>query len=133
MTKEGRGEKPTTQKPDIRKFGTGASRDSNEGKYDYEAFLSPLVIEEYAKYMHKNRKMSDGSLRDGDNWQMGFGDKHYDVCAKSAWRHFFDFWKEHRGLQSREDIDSAICGLLFNLMAYYHKLLKERMVSKKGD
>jgi len=118
---------------EIRKFDTGASRDSNEGKYDYEAFLSPLVIEEYAKYMHKNRKMSDGSLRDGDNWQMGFGDKHYDVCAKSAWRHFFDFWKEHRGLQSREDMDSAICGLLFNLMAYYHKLLKERMVSKKGD
>ena len=119
------------EKSQIRKFDTGASRDSDEGKYDYEAFLSPLVIESYAKYMHKNRKMADGSLREGDNWQAGFGDKHYDVCMKSGFRHFIDLWMEHRKLKSREGIDNAICGILFNVMAYYHKLLEDRMKNEK--
>ncbi len=119
------------EKSQIRKFDTGASRDSDEGKYDYEAFLSPIVIEAYAKYMNKNRKMSDGSLREGDNWQAGFGDNHYDVCMKSGFRHFIDLWMEHRKLKSREGIDNAICGILFNVMAYYHKLLKDRIKNDK--
>ena len=115
----------------IRKFNTGATRDTDEGKLDLEGFLSPLVIEAFAQYMNKHRHQSDGSLRDSDNWQKGFGDKHFEVCMKSLWRHFFDLWKEHRRYKCRETIDDAICGILFNTMAYYHKLLLERMNNGK--
>jgi len=115
---------------EIRKFNTGASRDTNEGKNDYEGSLSPLVIKAYGDYMTKHRKMSDGSLRPADNWQKGFGDNHFSVCIKSAWRHFLDLWMEHRGYKSRETIDEAICGLLFNVMAYYHQLLVNRKKDK---
>ena len=110
----------------IRKFKTGATRDTNEGKYDYEGFLSPLVIERFGQYMNKHRKQSDGSLRDSDNWQKGFGDNHFAVCMKSLWRHFFDLWLEHRGYKSREGIEDALMGILFNTMAYTYKLLKDK-------
>jgi len=111
---------------EMRKFNTGGTRDDCDNKPDFESFLSPLVIQKYAEYMHKNRKMKDGTIRDGDNWQKGFGDKHYDVCMKSLWRHFFDMWMEHRGNNSREGLESAINGILFNTMAYYHQYLKEK-------
>lgn len=112
--------------PKKREFESGANRNSSEGKFDYEGFNSALVDHSFAKYMHHHRKLEDGTLRDSDNWQKGFGDNHFDVCMKSAWRHFVDMWKEHRNLSSRDGIDSAICGLLFNVMAYYHKLLMDR-------
>ena len=115
----------------MREFESGATRDTDEGKLDYEGFLSPLVLKRYAQYMHKHRKQADGKLRDSDNWQKGFGDKHLDVCIKSLWRHFLDLWKEHRGLKSREGLDDAIGGILFNLMAYYHKILTDREKNKK--
>ena len=111
----------------VRTFESGANRNSDDGKYDYEGFYNPLVIEAFGKYMHKHRHLSDGSMRDSDNWQKTFGDKHYDVCIKSAWRHFLDIWMEHRGYKSRDGIDEAICGLLFNIQAYYFKILKDRM------
>jgi len=78
----------------IRRFDTGATRDTDEGKLDFEGFLSPLVLERYAQYMNKHRKQSDGKLRDSDNWQKGIPLKAY---IKSLWRHFFDLWKIHRG------------------------------------
>jgi len=110
----------------IRKFKSGATRDTDEGKNDYEGFLSPLVIERFGNYMSKHRKLTDGSLRDSDNWQKGFGEKHFDVCMKSLWRHFLDLWKEHRHYNSREGVEDAICGILFNTMAYYHEYLKRK-------
>jgi len=119
------------KKGKIRKFLTGATRDTDEGKYDYEGFLHPLVIERFGEYMNKHRKQSDGSLRASDNWQKGFGEKHFDVCMKSLWRHFHDLWMEHRGYKSREGIDDAICGILFNTMAYYHRLLMNRKKNEK--
>ena len=108
---------------EIRTFETGANRDTEEGKLDFEGFLSPLVLERFAVYMHKNRKMRDGTLRDADNWQKGIPK---DVYMKSAFRHFFDMWKEHRGLKSRENMEDAICGLLFNVMGYLHEILHKR-------
>ena len=115
----------------MRYFKSGASRNNSKDKFDFEGFLSPLVIEAYGKYMHKHRKQADGKLRDSDNWQKGFGDKHLDVCMKSMWRHFVDLWKEHRGFKSRDGIDDAIGGILFNVMAYYYKILIEREKGKK--
>ena len=43
-----------------RQFSTGATRDTDEGKYDYEGFFSPLVLERYGEYMNKHRQQSAG-------------------------------------------------------------------------
>ena len=76
--------------------------------------------------MHKNRFMKDGTVRDSDNWQGLFGDKHQAVCMKSLTRHFMDLWLLHRGHEAREDIDSALAGIMFNTMAIWYKILKDR-------
>ena len=118
------------QSPAIRTFETGATRDSDDGKYDYEGFLSPLVLERFAAYMHQHRKMADGSMRASDNWQAGMP---LAVLVKSAWRHFFAWWKIHRGgtvLDERDGhevtVDEAICGVLFNAMGYLHETIKAK-------
>ena len=84
----------------IRKFETGATRDTSQNKNDYEGFLSPLVIEAFGDYMSENRKQSDGSVRDSDNWQKGIPITAY---VKSGWRHFLQWWKLHRGLPCQDE------------------------------
>lgn len=111
-------------RPSGRYFEGGAYRDTDDGKHDYEGFLSPLVIRAYGDYMHKHRRQSDGRLRDSDNWQRGIPRAEY---MKSAWRHFLDLWLEHRNHRSRDGIDEALGGLLFNIMGYWHELLRERV------
>ena len=59
----------------MRNFDTGATRDVDTNKLDFEGFLSPVVLERYAEYMHKNRVQADGNLRDSDNWQKGIPKK----------------------------------------------------------
>lgn len=101
-----------------REFDTGAKRDEDLSKLDFEGFLHPLVLKRYCEHMNKFRIMRDGSVRSTDNWQQLFGDKHYDVCMKSLMRHAMDMWMEHRGIPSREGMEAAINGILFNAMAY---------------
>jgi len=113
----------------IRKFKSGATRDVDENKYDYEGFLSPLVIRRYGEYMHKHRKQSDGSLRDSDNWQKGIP---LDAYIKSGWRHFHDWWLEHRGFNSRENLEEALMAILFNVMGYAHEILKRKENKNKN-
>jgi hypothetical protein len=103
-----------------RTFESGATRDTDEGKYDYEGFLHPLVIDRYAEYMHANRVQSDGELRDSDNWQKGIPKKQY---MKSMFRHFMEVWRNHR--QGRYDGD-ALCALLFNVMGYMYEHMQGR-------
>lgn len=113
----------------IRQFKSGAIRDTDENKNDYEGFLSPLVIEAFGNYMTKHRKQSNGKLRDSDNWQKGIPKSQY---IKSAWRHLLDWWKEERGYKSREGIKFALCGVIFNTMGYLHELLKEENAINKN-
>lgn len=103
----------------MRHFESGATRDTNEGKLDYEGFLHPSVLERYAQYMHKNRVQSDGNLRDSDNWQKGIPK---DVYMKSMFRHFMDVWAAHR---SSGPIQEHLCALLFNVMGYLFEDLRE--------
>lgn len=107
-----------------RSFETGATRDTAEGKLDFEGFLSPPVLRQYAKYMNMNRLQSDGTLRGSDNWQSGIPT---DVYLKSGWRHFFEWWAEHRaGNQCDvENMIASMCGLMFNVMGYMHEILKD--------
>lgn len=130
----------------MREFKGGATKDTDNGKYDYEGFLSPLVIWRFGKYMHKHRTQADGSMRASDNWQNGIPK---NVHMKSMWRHFLDTWALHRGLEvikrrtekeektiinkynsykkdekdSKVNIEDALCGLIFGAMGYLHELL----------
>ena len=107
----------------MRKFESGATRDSDEQKLDFEGFLSPAVIERYARYMHQNRLQADGQLRSADNWQKGIP---RDAYVKSLWRHFFDVWKMHRGQPADVGMEEALCAVMFNAMGLLHEVLKER-------
>lgn len=101
----------------MRTFSSGATRDSDEGKIDFEGFLSPEVLLEFGKYMHHHRKQADGKLRDSDNWQKGI-DK--DAYMKSLLRHTHDIWLHHRGKGhlAREPLNEALCACLFNVQGY---------------
>ena len=105
----------------MRTFDTGATRDSDENKPDYEGFLSPLVLVRYGEYMMKHQVQADGDLRSSDNWQHGIPK---DAYIKSAFRHFMDWWLEHDGYESREGLEEALCALMFNVMGYLHEELK---------
>lgn len=107
----------------MRVFKSGAQRDSQDGKLDFEGFLSPLVIEAYGNYMHKNRFLADGSLRASDNWQKGIP---REVYMKSGFRHFFAWWKAHRGYKTEETIEDSLCALIFNASGYLYELLKDK-------
>jgi hypothetical protein len=107
----------------LRSFGTGATRDTEEGKLDPEGFTHPMVMKQYYKYMNMNRLQSDGKLRDSDNWQKGIPKEAYMSSIK---RHCDDLWLEHRGFPSGSGIISALCGVIFNAMGYLHEHLKER-------
>jgi len=108
----------------VRKFNTGATRDSETNKLDYEGFLSPLVLRRYAEYMDLHRTQSDGGLRDSDNWQLGIP---RDTYMKSMWRHFVALWSDHRGCPADEDLETALCAIVFNASGYLHELLKIKM------
>jgi hypothetical protein len=105
----------------MREFETGATRDEDDDKLDYEGFLSPLVLSRYAEYMHAHRIQADGSLRTSDNWQAGIP---LDAYMKSMFRHFMDVWVEHRNPIDPESQEEALCALLFNVQGYLHELLK---------
>lgn len=109
----------------IRQFESGANRNSDEGKLDYDGFLSPFALETYAVYMHNNRFLADGTFRDSDNWQKGIPQ---DAYRKSLWRHTFDVWKQHRLYEkngasgTRAILIEALCGVIFNAMGLLHEL-----------
>lgn len=112
----------------MRTFETGATRDADDGKLDYDGFLSPIALERYAEYMHGHRVQADGSLRDSDNWQKGIPVEQY---RKSLWRHFFDAWKIGRGYDVRDRVtgetvtlEQALCGVLFNTFGWLHEATK---------
>lgn len=124
----------------MRKFESGATRDNDETKLDFEGFLSPQVLRRYAEYMNENRTQADGNVRASDNWQKGIP---RDAYMKSMWRHFFEVWEFHRyemGQQAngrtaeflRDDIGTtmkgkeALCALLFNVMGYLFELEQGR-------
>ena len=105
----------------MRVFDSGATRNVDDTKPDYEGFLSPLVLARYAQYLTKHRVQADGQVRASDNWQKGIP---FDVYMKSAWRHFHDWWTQHRGNKGQDDIEDSICAVMFNAQGYLHERLK---------
>ena len=107
----------------MRNFESGATRDSDTEKFDHEGFLSYTVLMRYAEYMHSHRIQADGALRDSDNWQKGIPK---DAYMKSMFRHFMDVWGNHRGYETDESQEVALCALLFNVSGYLYELLKDK-------
>lgn len=111
-----------------REFKTGANRNSDFGKLDYEAFNSPIVDWYYAQYMHSHRMLEDGTLRDGDNWQKGFP---VEVITKCLARHYKDYHLTTRGIKVTEKgkemkLEDILCGIIFNAKAHLLELLKDK-------
>jgi len=112
----------------MRKFSTGATRDDDADKLDFEGFISPVVLKRYAEYLHKHREQADGKMRDSDNWQKGIPATTY---MKSKCRHFMDTWLIHRGYPEvaiNDDIEESLCAELFNTMGYLFEILKDEGV-----
>lgn len=110
---------------EIRTFATGATRDTAEGKHDYEGFISPLVTKRYGAYMHRNRFQKDGTTRDSDNWQKGI-DK--DAYVKSLVRHVEDVKLHHDGFADEAvdaDLQDVLCAVLFNASGLLFEMLME--------
>lgn len=117
-----------------RTFQSGATRDEDDGKLDFEGFLSPLALERYAEYMHEHR-MIDGKLRPSDNWQKGIPPSAY---MKSMWRHFFDVWALYRRGRRGEtvnvgELSDALCAVLFNAMGFLHELMKAQIQEEENE
>lgn len=110
-------------KNQMRHFASGATRNVDENRLDYEGFYHPLVMERFAQYMHKHRKQADGQLRASDNWQKGIPK---DAYMKSGFRHFMDWWKQHRGLKGEEPLEDSLCALLFNVQGYLYETIKNK-------
>ena len=117
----------------MRHFESGANRNNDVSKPDYEGCLSPLVLERYAQYMLSHTALEDGTIRDSDNWQKGMPLPAY---MKSMWRHFMDTWGKHRRWQTQphpnitsaqsEKLEVALCGVIFNASGYLHELMKAK-------
>lgn len=109
----------------MREFPTGATRDDDDSKVDYEGHISPFVLERYGLYMHKHARQSDGNLRASDNWQLGIP---IDQYLKSALRHVIVWWKLHRKPLSPKAgtllLEDVLCAVMFNVMGYLHELMK---------
>ena len=110
----------------MRKFNTGATRDTDEGKLKIEGFIDPLVDQRYSQYMHVHRKQADGELRSPDNWQKGID---RDAYADSMIRHVLDFRLHYDGypdLAVEHDIECVLCAIMFNVRGYLFEILKEK-------
>jgi len=118
--------------PAKRTFDTGATRDTEMGKLDFEGFLSPLVLVRYAEYLDSHRTMKDGSIRESDNWQKGIP---INVYMKSLHRHYMDMWLVHRRWTPDHGafMEDAMCAIMFNVMGYLHERLANKLLEAKAD
>jgi hypothetical protein len=106
----------------MRTFETGATRNDDANKLDYEGFEHPEVKRCFAEYMHEHRVQADGTLRASDNWQKGIDKSTY---MKSLCRHVEDLHALHRGCKrlAPEDghvltVQELCCAIRFNVNGY---------------
>lgn len=114
----------------VRKFATGATRDLDDSKLDFEGFLSPRVVQAFGEYMHKHRQTAEG-LRPSDNWQLGIPK---DAYIKSLMRHVVALWRHHRGVATEIDgtLEDALAGVYFNNQGYWHEHLLKQSHKEEG-
>jgi len=123
------------EKEPIRKFRTGATRDTTEGKLSYVKALSPIALRRYVQYLDQHRKQPDGSVRDFDNWKQGIPQ---DVYLESLDRHKRAVWLICHGYKAYDNhgevtLEDSLCGVLFNAMGMLHELLKDKVEKIEVD
>jgi hypothetical protein len=123
-----------SESPSMRTFGTGATRNADANKFDYEGFLNPAALYEYGRFMHEHRHQRDGKLRDSDNWQKGIP---FRVYVKSLVRHTFDLWRMERGYTVINPDTGAphtkqelCCAIIFNAMGYLKEFVDPSEVNR---
>ena len=117
----------TSKRPSIRQFKSGATRDTDDGKLDWEGFISPIAMRRFAEYMHRHRVQADGSLRDSDNWQAGFPRRQ---TMKSLVRHAWDLWYEWRRGKDEVVMVDLLCAVIFNAQSLLLEITLERDVKE---
>lgn len=122
-----------------RAFETGATRDADTGKLDYEGFISPIVLRRFAEYMHscRTRNVPQGeTLRASDNWQKGMPKDQY---AKSMIRHVMEFWLLHDGFPVKDEkgndlnLETVLCAIMFNVNGYLFETIKAKCQLKNSE
>lgn len=111
---------------EVRKFETGATRDTAEGKPEYAGFNSPLVEKAFGEYMNTHRVQPDGQLRESSNWKKGIPVSAYH---QSLHRHYMDLWLHLEGYPEEavdKDLVSILCALRFNINGLLLETLKDR-------
>jgi hypothetical protein len=117
----------------VRRFETGATRDTDEGKLDYEGFFSPRVLRRRAEYMQEHAVQADGESRTSDNWQKGIPTEAY---MKSLIRHVFHAWEIWRYAQlerfgemhSSKELEDALCAVCFNAEGLLYELGRYKVI-----
>jgi hypothetical protein len=108
----------------MRNFATGATRDDDTNKFDYEGFLSPFALERFATYMQEHRIQADGKPRASDNWQRGIPTEAY---MKSMLRHVMELWRLWRGgNRSGKAFEDTLCAIQFNQQGLLHEATRPR-------
>lgn len=124
---------PPGTKP-IRQFDSGATRNVDTAKFDFEGFLNPEALHAFGEYMHEHRLQRDGTVRDADNWQKGIPLK---VYIKSLVRHTIDLWRMDRGYEvinpdtGLPQTKKALCAAItFNAMGYLKELVDPAPINR---
>lgn len=113
---------PTALILPIRKFASGATRDTDVGKHDFEGYESIQVRRRYAEYMTANRLQKDGTIRESSNWKRGIAK---DAYITSLDRHVVDVIAGYRGLPA-DDLEVSLCATIFNASGLLFELLAEK-------
>lgn len=116
----------------MREFESGATRDTDDGKLDWEGFISPIAMRYFAEYMHRHRKQADGKLRDSANWQKGMPRHQY---MKSLIRHTWDLWWEWDtdGATPLNVFTDLLCAIIFNAQGLLLEVALGREVPERSN
>lgn len=129
------GKKETNSKGEIRTFGTGATRDTVEGKLSYVKALSPIVLQRYVQYLDAHRKQPDGSMREFDNWKSGIPEEAY---LDGLGRHQMATWLLAQGYSAEDNhgpvtLQDSLCAIIFGASGWLHELLEKELKREKQD
>jgi len=112
---------------EIRKFDTGATRDTADGKLSYVKALSPIVLQRYVQYLDSHRKQPDGSVRDFDNWKKGIPE---EIYLDGLGRHQMAAWLLAQGYPAEDNhgpvnLKDTLCAIIFGASGWLHELLEK--------